>query len=528
MIARTQKRETDLTKHHSGKNKGKGNWFPLGYAQLCFWFVSTALGDTANNQASILIEGDLRTNLLEQAINNLIQSHISLHTEILDYAPIQRACHVREFDLPLQDLSGYDADEQEQFIIKNVRQFLKTPFDLKSPPHLRAQLFRLEESKHLLFLCFPHIVADGGAMHLFEQQLWRFYAQGCQGKKNPLSIAKIMADQMQINEWVRYEREIYQRQGQQDLAFWRRHLMGYSYARFPASDLNQENFIDHECYLPFPDDSYALLDVLAKQHKATLQMAFLTLIAEVVYEMTGQSRFSLNSVLEGREQPGSETLMAPMLRVMPVPVNMDKITAKTAEQGAATAALLKQIRENILCAYDHMECPWSLPVGIMAKQRWHNSPWLYSLAIRTGSWLYSKIFRRAQLYPSFLADFLFMEPRPPQSIIRRNKRSVEISQPTININILQDAFKSTVADNKPGGLRLSGYWKSEHREQQTLSSQSISTRWENDSINIYVTLSEDGKPIMQINCCCFNQDGITRFTGLLKAKLSSLSQFITI
>ncbi|WP_340621180.1 hypothetical protein [Xenorhabdus siamensis] len=93
---------------------------------------------------------------------------------------------------------------------------------------------------------------------------------------------------------------------------------------------------------------------------------------------------------------------------------------------------------------------------------------------------------------------------------------------------MQDAFKSTVADNKPGGLHLSGYWKSEHREQQTLSSQPISTGWENDSINIYVTLSEDGKPIMQINCCCFNQDGITRFTGLLKAKLSSLSQFITI
>ncbi|WP_340621179.1 condensation domain-containing protein [Xenorhabdus siamensis] len=333
MTAHTQKRETVLTVHHSGKNKGKGNWFPLGYAQLCFWFVSTALGDTANNQVGILIEGDLRTNLLEQAINNLIQSHISLRTEILDYVPMQRTCHVREFDLPLQDLSGYDADEQEQFIIKNARQFLNTPFDLKSPPHLRAQLFRLEESKHLLFLCFPHIVADGGAMHLFEQQLWRFYAQGCQGKKNPLRIDKSMANQMQIDEWVRYEREIHQRQGQQDLAFWRRHLMGYSYARFPASDLNQVHFIDHEFYLPFPDDSYALLNVLAKQYKATLQMVFLTLVAEVVHEMTGQSRFSLNSVLEGREQPGSETLMAPMLRVMPVPINMDRITAKAAELG---------------------------------------------------------------------------------------------------------------------------------------------------------------------------------------------------
>ncbi|PHM58476.1 condensation domain-containing protein [Xenorhabdus sp. KK7.4] len=522
MIAKMQRGKAAENLHHTGNNK-QGNWFPLGYAQHCFWFVSTALGDTANNQVGILIEGELRIAVLEQAINTLIQSHTSLRTEILDYAPMQRLCQMREFDLPLLDLSAYDADKQEQRVLENSQKFLHTPFNLKSPPHLRAQIFRLAESKHLLFLCFPHIVADGGAIHLFEQQLWRLYQQGCHGKKHQLSLS----DQMQIDEWVCYERETHHQHGQQDLAFWRQHLKGYPYARFPARYLNQNTLTDHEFYLPFPENSYDLLDTLAKQQKATLQMVFLTLVAEVIYTMTGQSRFSLNSVLEGREQPGSETLMAPMLRVMPVPVNLDSLKDREGKNEATTIALLEQVREKILSAYDHMECPWSLPVGVLAEQRWHSSPGIYSLAIRAGSWLYSKVFRRARLYPHFLADFLFMEPRPPQSIIRRARRSVEISQPTININILQDVFKSETSGSRLDGLRLSSYWKSEHREHQALPGQAISTQWENDSINIYVTLSEDSKPIMQINCCCFNQAGMACFTGLLKEKLSSLSQLIT-
>ncbi|MDR0217664.1 MAG: condensation domain-containing protein [Enterobacteriaceae bacterium] len=520
--------------------------FPLGYAQHCFWFVATALGDTANNQTGILIEGELRTTVLEQAINTLIQSHISLRTEILDYAPIQRFRSGREFDLPLRDMSSLTTDEQELLIIQYARQSLNTPFNLKSPPHVRALLFRLASSKHLLFLCFPHIVADGGAIHLFEQQLWRLYAQKCEGK----SMSPNAAEPMQIDQWVRHERDIHRRQGRQDRAFWRNHLMGHPYARFPDCYLNQHKLTGHEFTLPFPDDSYRQLNALAQQQKATLQMVFLALVAEAVYEMTGQLRFSLNTVLEGREQPGTETLMAPMLRVMPVPINMCRITRQAANMNTetkitATLALLEQIRQNILRAYDHMECPWSLPVGVLAGQRWHNSPKIYRLAIRAGSWLYHKIFRRARLYPHFLADFLFMEPRPPQSVFQsmrqavwqKKPHNVAISQPTININILQDVFKTDIfkhglfkasaSDSQRPTLRLSHYWKSEHREQQTASGQGIASRWENDSINIYLTLSEEGKPIMQISCCCFNQAGISRFTGLLKAKLASLALITT-
>ncbi|CDL85170.1 condensation domain-containing protein [Xenorhabdus szentirmaii] len=511
--------------------KRREQWLPLGYSQHCFWFVASALGDTVNNHSGILIEGELRVDLLEQAINDLIQSNISLRTEILDYAPVQRPCRIDSFDLPLLDLSAHDAAEQDQHIFNNIRQLLNTPFDLKSPPHLRAQLYLLGKTKYMLSLFFPHIVADGGAIHLFEQQLWRRYAQGCQGRK-PLSTT---ANDMQIDEWVRHERENYRRQGKQNLAFWRNHLAGYPYARFPAPYINQDVLIDHEFFLPFPDGSYEQLDVLAKQQRATLQMVFMTLVAEVVYEMTGQSRFSLNSVLEGRDQPGSETLMIPLLRVMPVPVCMEtvmkpainKTANKPSQRETATLALLEHIKVKILQAYDHMDCPWSTPVGIVAEQRWKDSPKIYAWAIRAGSWIYSKIFRRSELYPRFLADLFFMEPHPPKSLFRRRKSHQAVSDPIININILQNVFKTPAADPGLGGLRLSAYWQNEHREEQTQPSQAISTRWENDSINIYMTLSEKGVPIMQISCCCFNQEGMAKFTGLLKTKLSSLSQLIT-
>lgn len=483
----------------------EGITYPLFYSQHCFWFVAAMLGSTANIYNCMQIDGEIQPALLEQAINELIAHHPTLRCAISLWRPTQRILPGCSFDLPFSDLTAVAPMAARQQIDALIQHFLSTPFDLQKPPLLRIHLFQLQPRLFVMVSCFPHIVADGAAMYLFCQQLWQRYRQLVEGSNTPFYVQ----NEIPFTTMIMQERSHYRQLGAKERAFWRNHLQGYSWATFPAHYINQTEVKTSISYFVFPAGSYEQLENIARERKASLQMVLLTLIGRVVHKMTGASRFALNSVLESREQPESESLMVSLMRVMPVPLDITS--------AATFSALLTQVRENVLRAYDHMDCPWSLPVGVMAEQRWRNSPRLFPLLIRATSRLYQVLCPRAALYPHFLADFLFMEPQPPQTLFRQPPRSVGIADPLININILQDAFRQNSTAGIEDFLQMHVWPQSEgDREQQGVSS------WENDSVNIYLTRTAEGQPVLRIVCCCFTPDGITQFTDFLQQELNTV------
>ncbi|AJC65787.1 MULTISPECIES: condensation domain-containing protein [Dickeya] len=480
---------------------------PLVYAQHCFWFVAMALGDTANNQSAILIDGDLQPELLEQALNCLIRRHSSLRMTFSSWAPVQRCCDVNGFDLPFMRLDGVDEAICRQRISAVAVQFMSQPFIFDKPPHLRAQLFQLESQRYLLLLCMPHIIADGGAFHLFEQQMWSVYAG--------LKAGRIPGDKQsvtQVDQWALQERSVNDGSAvQAELAFWLKHLADYQYAHFPLSLINQHSLLDHQCDIPLSESTMEGMKLLARQHRMSVQMVLLALIGQVVHQMSGETRLVINSVLEGRNQSGSEMLMAPQLRAMPVPMDFS--------QQPDITTLLGQVRENVLQAYEYLHS-WSLPMGILARRRWKHSPWLLVNSIECFSRLYNLIARKARLYPRFLADFLFMEPKPPRWWWKRDAawRAKGITDPLININVLQDAFKTEQPQAQSDTLSIRHC-----RESDYFMDADISTRWESDTINIYITRDAEQQLKLHITCCCFNQEGMEQFLQLIRQQLSSLN-----
>ena len=151
--------------------------------------------------------------------------------------------------------------------------------------------------------------------------------------------------------WERTQNAIY---GGDAEKFWRTHLQDCPYARFPEVYLvcRQDLRLRGE-YLEFPEDSFSRFVQLAKTNKATLQMCLLAVIGTVIFKMTGQARFSLTSVLENREQGGTEGLLATLLGVMPIPFSLDA--------SMDFESVLAQVRKNVLAAYEHKHCPWSVP-----------------------------------------------------------------------------------------------------------------------------------------------------------------------
>ncbi|MBB5016749.1 hypothetical protein HNQ59_000011 [Chitinivorax tropicus] len=476
-----------------------GQAYPLGYAQLCFWFVYMALGETANNLLRLMLEGELDVGRLEKALNHQLQRHDALRASMSDWNPVQRFIAWQAIDLPFQDLAGKSEREQSVAVSQLSHQLLGAPFDLAKPPLMRARLVRLGPQQHLLLLCFPHIVADGAAIHLFQQQMMDVYDRLARGERLPGR-----EQTLQIADFARQERQRYQANGRAASAFWQRVLAKHPYARFPESMRETGRIQHHSRYVTFPGESYQQLQQLAKHHKATHQMALIAALTCVIQHLTGARQFTVNSVLESRDQAGSEDLMAPLLRVMPVPV--------TFHPGQTFVDLLQAVRSHILAAYEHKDCPWSVPVGLLAEQRWHRSPRAYVRLIHAGSWLFAKLFRRGQLYPRYLADYLFMEAFPPEAGWRNRLRKQPpraerggIPDPVININILQGVYKR---DKAPACSQLRAWQLNDPR--QFALSESLDSSWEDETINLYIVDTGQGKPSIRICCTNLHEQGLNR------------------
>lgn len=156
-----------------GGRRGGG---AAGVCPALFLVCGDDAGDTANNQSALLIEGDLQPELLEKALNCLIHRHSSLRMAFSQWTPVQQCRAFHGFDLSVLKLDGCGEEARRRRISDISARFMAQPFVLDKPPHLRAQLFQLQSQRYLLLLCMPHIIADGGAFHLFEQQLWQVYS----------------------------------------------------------------------------------------------------------------------------------------------------------------------------------------------------------------------------------------------------------------------------------------------------------------------------------------------------------------
>lgn len=496
----------------------EGVEFPLGYAQLCFWVVYEALGETANNLSRLMIDGEVQVGLMEKAMNLMLQRHDSLRASISKTQPVQKIMPHQAFDLAFFDGVAATDEEFSAMVGKISHQMVDKAFDLSQAPLLRAHLCRRTATQHVMLLCFPHIIADGGAVHLFEQQLIDTYRRLSRADQRIPGRAQTL----QIANFVAWERQRNEQFGEASLQFWREKLQARPYAAFPDELLAKGVLQETDHYANFPAASFAQLGEVAKRNKATLQMALLTVIACAVQRVTGQAQFSINSVLESREEHGTEGLMAALLRVMPVPFSFTD--AQSFEQ------ILQQVRQHVLQAYEHKDCPWSIPVGILAEQRWQKSPFGYLPFIKACSKIYAKLFGSAKLYPRFLADFWLMEAFPPKnwrevfaSAPPRAERG-GVAAPVLNVNILQSAFKrdaNNPSQGKPDNKEVRAAQLTD--PTQLLLSEAVEVNWEEDSINFYILDTGHAEPSIRMICSNLNETGVRKMIAAVEDILRTVS-----
>jgi amino acid adenylation domain-containing protein len=340
---------------------------PLSFAQQRLWFLHQLEPESPAYHVSgaLHLAGPLRPGVLARALERIAVRHEALRTVFVDSAaaggPVQRVLPPSPFQqMPVVDLGGLAAAPAaaERLGLAEARRL----FDLERGPLFRALLLRLAAGEHLLVVVMHHIISDGWSMGVMAGELAALYDAFAAGGVDPLpELALQVAD---VAVWQRswLQGEVLDHQ----LAWWRERLAGA-----PSLELAGDRPLPpaisgrggRGASLPvaLPADLTRDLHALARGAGATLFMTLLSAFAVLLQRRSGEDDLTVGSPIANRERWEIEPLIGCFVNTLPLRVHLD---------GDPTfQALLGQVREMTLGAYDHQGVPFEKLVEDLAPER---------------------------------------------------------------------------------------------------------------------------------------------------------------
>ena len=193
---------------------------PLSFAQRRLWFLERLEGASATYTIplAVRLSGALDAGALEAALGDLVARHESLRTVFPDTLGVPR-------QLILEAGAARPRLEQARVSERSLADALSAArrrgFDLGRELPLRAHLFALGESEHVLLLLLHHIAGDGWSLAPLWRDLAVGYAARCRGRAPELPALPVQyADYTLWQHEVLGEESDPQSAIARQLAFW--------------------------------------------------------------------------------------------------------------------------------------------------------------------------------------------------------------------------------------------------------------------------------------------------------------------
>ncbi|MDB4955265.1 MAG: Amino acid adenylation [Myxococcales bacterium] len=168
------------------------------------------------------IHGRLDVRAMQQAITALVDRQPALRTTFAMHGNrLGQTVQTRGPELEVVDLSSYQPDDR-QAQARRLFEAISHPHDLGREV-FRAQLVRLEDDAHLLFLVPHHIVVDGFGWEVLDSDLAALYRAFAAGQE-PALLPLVL----HFNDFCFWQTTLEQRPvGRKQLEFWARAVAGY-------------------------------------------------------------------------------------------------------------------------------------------------------------------------------------------------------------------------------------------------------------------------------------------------------------
>ncbi len=351
-----------LAKLLSGKNTSrydqikkisKQEHYPLSFAQKQLWLADQVQGGSTTYILSgkNVLNGDLDVEAFKQAFNEIIKRHEALRISFLELEgePFQKINEAVPFELSVVDLSS--RTNAEELLIEHLDANARTPFDLSTPPLLRASLVVLPEQRNVLMYAMHHIISDGWSMGLMISEAVELYNNYSSGK----SELDYSPTEFQFMDFVAWENEQLSDKTIGELkVFWDKHFDGgIRSLDLPYDKMRSGMALEQPGKtLPFwiEDELVNGLYDLAKSQKVTLNVLLMSIYTLFLSKISSSEEVTIRSITSGRNKPELEKLVGYFVRVLGI---------KNYPSGNKSfATYLDEVKNRYLDVLDHNMYPF--------------------------------------------------------------------------------------------------------------------------------------------------------------------------
>jgi amino acid adenylation domain-containing protein/thioester reductase-like protein len=333
---------------------------PLSFAQARLWFLDQLMPGNAfyNVPSATYIEGDLRVDVLEKSLNEVVRRHESLRTTIhvVEREPVQVVQPVLSLTLQTLHLGGDNPDQALQSIVQAEA---AAPFDL-SRSVLRVKLVQVRPGLHLLLLTMHHVVTDGWSNAIFMRELMLLYTAYAQGAPSPLAELPI-----QYGDFSHWQRErLEQGLAKTQLAYWKQQLQDAPLLlQLPSNRLRPktQSFRGAALNIKLQPELTRQLRQLSATHGTTLFMTLLTGFVALLHRYSGQQDMVIGTPTANRKHTALESMIG---------FFVNTLALRFAPQAETRFVdWLAHVREVTLQAYDHQDIPLEKIIDELGLQR---------------------------------------------------------------------------------------------------------------------------------------------------------------
>ncbi len=354
----------------------RGERIPLAGTQKNYWFLYQMDPNSAayNCPEAMRFKGRLNIKYLEWAINELIKRHEAMRTIFRNDEgnPLQVVLTKRDFSLLVTDISNTSKDGQEEVLSELLSSEAARPFKLDEQPPFTAKLFKLDDTEHVFFWNFHHIIADGWSSALvFTNEITELYKARCEDRQPALQEISVQPiDYLYMQQKVLLEEKI-----EKQKEFWKTELEGapsevdLSLGR--SSVISKCANHGHRTHFKMPQDLYNSLVKFTLDNKVSTYNVLMTTFAALAHMLSGADDISIGTVVAGRKNTSIKHVMGNFANVVVIRVNL--------EQEHTFKALLEQVKLKVLKIMDNSDIPFEELVSTLKPNRDRNKNPLFNV-----------------------------------------------------------------------------------------------------------------------------------------------------
>lgn len=333
--------------------------FRLSAQQRYLWSLQQAAGSAPALLLSMIsIEGELRSEILERALADVVTRHEILRTTFQRppgiKTPFQVISEAAQFEWQSHDLSELDQEALSTKLESSLLAERSRPFDLEHGPLLRASLYRLSREHHTLLISVSALCADSVTVLNLLKEIGTSYElilDGGEFAAAPLQYADFA-------EWHNELLESSDEHADEGRNYWQE-LMAQQVSplSLPLQKARtaEQTFPSQAVSIDFDANCVANLESLAREHKTSIQVVLFACWQALVGRLTNESQVVIFNLSDGRKLDDLHEAIGAYAEYLPVACRCENVSFATLLEAARVALSYTQEWQEYFDPYSFLE-----------------------------------------------------------------------------------------------------------------------------------------------------------------------------